>query len=197
MLWDHLCIWHRVRWVYTDSAQRSWTLADNQHYWLQEGWGLCLWQHVPMCLGHSEEADSCSPCNKGERDKIKFVDVQKQSGGYDCGLFAIAFATSLVYGVQPGNVRYDQPKMRKHLCQCLEEERIRPFPALKTKRTPRADITTTDSIEVYCSCRMPEVSGIEMVQCNGCEDWFHVHCVSVSRQALEVTSLDWLCKACI
>ena len=150
-----------------------------------------------MCLGHSEEADSCSPCNKGERDKIKFVDVQKQSGGYDCGLFAIAFATSLVYGVQPGNVRYDQPKMRKHLCQCLEEERIRPFPALKTKRTPRADITTTDSIEVYCSCRMPEVSGIEMVQCNGCEDWFHVHCVSVSRQAFEVTSLDWFCKACI
>ena len=87
---------------------------------------------------------------KEKEIKLKFVDVQKQSGGYDCGLFAIAFATSLVYGVQPGNVRYDQPKMRKHLCQCLEEERIRPFPALKTKRTPRADITTTDSIEVYC-----------------------------------------------
>ena len=69
-------------------------------------------------------------------------------------------------------------------------ERIRPFPALKTKRTPRADITTTDSIEVYCTCALQ--------QCNGCEDWFHihVHCVSVPRQALEVTSLDWFCKAC-
>ena len=28
--------------------------------------------------------------------KLTFVDVQKQSGGYDCGLFAPAFATALV-----------------------------------------------------------------------------------------------------
>ena len=27
--------------------------------------------------------------------KLSFVDVQKQSGGYDCGLFALAFATAL------------------------------------------------------------------------------------------------------
>ena len=40
---------------------------------------------------------------------------------------------------------------------------------------------------------MPEVADIEMVQCNRCEDWFHVHCVSVPRQALEVNSLDWFC----
>jgi len=30
--------------------------------------------------------------------KLSFVDVQKQSGGYDCGLFALAFAT-LVNGI--------------------------------------------------------------------------------------------------
>ena len=29
------------------------------------------------------------------------------------------------------------------------------FIVRKTKRTPRTDITTTDSIEVYCTCKMP------------------------------------------
>ena len=87
---------------------------------------------------------------KEKEIKLKFVDVQKQSGGYDCGLFAIAFATSLVYGVQPGNVRYAQTQQEKTSMPVFAKiERIRPFPALKTKRTPRADITTTDSIEVY------------------------------------------------
>ena len=46
---------------------------------------------------------------------LKFVDVQMQSGTYDCGLFAIAHATALALGEQPGNYLYDQPKMRKHL----------------------------------------------------------------------------------
>ena len=30
--------------------------------------------------------------------KLSFIDVLKQSGGYDCGLFALAFATALVNG---------------------------------------------------------------------------------------------------
>ena len=33
---------------------------------------------------------------------LKFVDVQMQSGTYVCGLFAVAFATALVYGYNPG-----------------------------------------------------------------------------------------------
>ena len=34
---------------------------------------------------------------------VLFMDVQMQSGGYDCGLFSIAFATALVFGKQPGH----------------------------------------------------------------------------------------------
>ena len=40
-----------------------------------------------MCLGHSKEADSCLLATKEKEIILKFVDVQKQSGGYDCGLF--------------------------------------------------------------------------------------------------------------
>ena len=52
--------------------------------------------------------------------KMNMMDVQMQSGGYDCGLFSIAFATALVFGEQPGQFLFDQKKMRAHLIQCLE-----------------------------------------------------------------------------
>ena len=56
--------------------------------------------------------------------KASFMDVQMQSGGYDCGLFSIAFATALVFGEQPGRYLFDQKKMRAHLIQCLERQQM-------------------------------------------------------------------------
>ena len=38
------------------------------------------------------------------RDSIKIIDgVQKQTGSADCGLFAIAFATSIAFGKDPAS----------------------------------------------------------------------------------------------
>ena len=37
-----------------------------------------------------------------EKITVNIMDVQKQVGGSDCGRFAIAFATALVNGKQPG-----------------------------------------------------------------------------------------------
>ena len=37
-----------------------------------------------------------------EKITVNMMDVQKQAGGSDCGLFAIAFATALLNGKQPG-----------------------------------------------------------------------------------------------
>ena len=48
------------------------------------------------------------------------MNVQMQAGGSDCGLFAIAFATSLCYGQSAGNFHFDQSAMRKHLINCFE-----------------------------------------------------------------------------
>ncbi len=60
--------------------------------------------------------------------EIKHMDVQMQSGGYDCGLFAIAYATALVLGKQPGNFLFDQEKIRPHLLNCFEDGHITMFP---------------------------------------------------------------------
>ena len=37
-----------------------------------------------------------------EKIAVNTMDVQKQAGASDCGLFAIAFATALVNGKQSG-----------------------------------------------------------------------------------------------
>ena len=78
---------------------------------------------------------------------LKYMDVQMQAGGYDCGLFAIAFATAIVFGKQPGLFCFDQPKMREHYKKCLEQGHITKFPLQRMRR--RAKIKTTGLISVY------------------------------------------------
>ena len=40
---------------------------------------------------------------------------QQQGNGYDCGVFAIAFAVSLVFGENPSQLVYNPAKLRNHL----------------------------------------------------------------------------------
>ena len=85
---------------------------------------------------------------------IKMMKVQQQEGKNDCGLFAIAFATALANGVQPGHCVFKQSEMRKHLIRSLEEKVLSMFPVEKMKRG-RVGVHCINSIEIFCSCRMP------------------------------------------
>lgn len=67
--------------------------------------------------------------------KLNFVDVQRQSGGYDCGLFSLAFATALTSNINPDHCIFDQSKMRKHLYQCLVKGEMEMFPTLRRRRS--------------------------------------------------------------
>ena len=58
--------------------------------------------------------------------KIEIADMQEQEGSTDCGVFAIAVATSLLYGVSPS---YNQDKMRDHLLCCLGSGSLSVFPS--------------------------------------------------------------------
>ena len=49
-------------------------------------------------------------------DVAKVVEMQKQDGGKDCGLFAIAISTAIAYGVDPISLHFNQAAMRNHLC---------------------------------------------------------------------------------
>ena len=59
--------------------------------------------------------------------RIEVTDMQVQKGSTDCGIFAIAVATSLLFGTDPS---YKQDKMRDHLLHCLHSGSLSVFPSL-------------------------------------------------------------------
>ena len=63
-----------------------------------------------------------------DRVRISMVEMQKQRGPDDCGLFAIAVATSLVHGA--GLCTFRQDQMRRHVLGCFEEKLLCVFPTV-------------------------------------------------------------------
>jgi len=50
---------------------------------------------------------------------IKHARIQYQIGWNGCGLFAIASALALCFGINPSEIKLKQEDMRKHLYVCL------------------------------------------------------------------------------
>ena len=59
---------------------------------------------------------------------VNTLVVQQQRNSCDCGLFALAFATSLVFGQNPEHPNFNVKLMRPHLCACLRNRYIETFP---------------------------------------------------------------------
>ena len=62
--------------------------------------------------------------------KLSVVPVQQQLNGSDCGVFSIAYATSLMFIDDPKKVQYDISKMREHLIKCLKSGKMEQFTAI-------------------------------------------------------------------
>ncbi len=124
---------------------------------------------------------------------VKFPYTQKQRGGSDCGVFAIAFALHAAMGQNISLLEFDQLKMRSHLLKCLQEQIFTPFPVLDT-RSKRPEKVNIKDIYVYCVCLMPDTYG-DMVQCDICHKWFHIKCVGILT--LPNTDDKWCCSSCV
>ena len=64
---------------------------------------------------------------------LNFVDVHKQNGHDDCGIFSIAYAVGLCMGMHPGTLMVEQDLMRHHLISCLQLFKFSTFP-IKNKQ---------------------------------------------------------------
>ena len=64
------------------------------------------------------------------KPQISMGCCQKQKGEKDCGLFAIAFATAIAWGLQPSKQNFNQSAMRMHLVHCFNRKEMSPFPCL-------------------------------------------------------------------
>ncbi len=132
------------------------------------------------------------------RDKaieVTYAPVQCQSGGSDCGLYALAFATSLCAGKDPVMITYIQPQMRSHLVTCLTKAAITSFPQRSSSRRVRIPTTRSELIPVYCVCRLPDDGGV-MIQYTSCEEWFHRGCIQLPAKYVKNKKLAWNCRDC-
>ena len=58
---------------------------------------------------------------------MEFVDIQKQFGSSDCGVYATAFSL----GQDPGTLVFSQSEMRRHLFKMLKKKKFTMFTVLK------------------------------------------------------------------
>lgn len=122
---------------------------------------------------------------------VGVANVSKQSGAYDCGLFAIAFITDIVFGRNPCFQVYKQGEMREHFLKCIEQKKMEPFPISRNRRA----VTTFKvvRVKVHCYCRCLDY-GEKMVLCDGaCGEWFHVKCIESQIRLKK----KWYCKYCV
>ena len=102
---------------------------------------------------------------------LNLCEVQTQWGSSDCGLFAVAFATT------------NKDALRSHLISCLEAQ---PFPRQIRQRKRRNPIQEQEIVPVFCFCCLPE-SG-KMVCCEQCNKWYHRECVHLPRSVKKCCS---------
>ena len=75
-----------------------------------------------------EESTASAIYNLFNTRQIKVAKCQQQQGAVDCGLFAIAFATSVAHGCDPATSEYIQAHMRMHLLRCFSQGTLVLFP---------------------------------------------------------------------
>ena len=64
----------------------------------------------------------------GKNIKFNIIPVQRQAGGTEYSLFAIAFAVALGLGFNPTKLLFKQESMRGHLIDCLTKQEFSNFP---------------------------------------------------------------------
>ena len=129
---------------------------------------------------------------------LNIMNVVKQRGAIDCGLYAVAYAEILCREQDPCNIVLNQALMRKHVLRCLQERRIKEFPVL-CNRTIHHQVVRSFKVSLYCSCRSTHQPGESMLQCDGCTEWYHQRCLKLSEAAfakLAETQSTYNCARC-
>ena len=139
--------------------------------------------------------------------RIIRAGVQQQSNGTNCGLFSIAFAVDIAFGITPKERAYAESEMRNHLLKCFKNRKMSPFPQVPPKH--RGIKKSKDSIlieDVHCTCRriyitsdMEKDPGFFMAMCSVCEEWYHKKCLKIPPKVFKSNNAanNWKCLYCL
>lgn len=133
--------------------------------------------------------------------QLHHVDVQRQSGGADCALFAIAFIVTLALGEDPHITSYKQDQLRCHFVSCVDEKHFTRFPAPdRPRRLGRHRLLKKQEVPVFCKCRLPwnrNSTRGPLVECQSCKEWFHQECMGIEQSFIDNPKLKYNCKFCL
>ncbi|KAL5470746.1 hypothetical protein EMCRGX_G028759 [Ephydatia muelleri] len=170
-------------------------LVNNNHWLVASNIGeemdtVCIYdsmQTIPdeECISHVAKYVQCP----NSHITIKVMNVQLQDNAYSCGEFAVAFATSLIYGEDPTHLHYKE--LRSHFKNCIDTFSITPFPSTVVNHQPR--VVHQIRKRVYCKCRSLD-NGKPMIRCCVCRQCFHPKCIGVSTIGAQRDK--WKCPTC-
>ena len=152
----------------------------NQSHWIALSTVGCPSGHVNVYDSlyrhlHSDTRSTIASLLQSRDNVLTVVmpEVQKQSNGSDCGVYAIAFSTAILNGIDVKTLRLDSKRLRPHLRDCLEKGEMCPFPTTECKVTTLEE--RTFSIEIDCLCRQP--NNRSMKNCKKCSKKTHIACL--------------------
>ena len=127
---------------------------------------------------------------------IVMMDVAKESNWSNWGVLAIAYAFDIsCSGRDFCCVRFYHIEIGPHLATCLEDCQVSRFPVhgdrVSVQRKPK-------TVELHCSCCMPERDAEKFVECDSCHIWYHRHCMDIPSGVFDENSeVHWECKKCV
>ena len=121
---------------------------------------------------------------------LNIMNVDRQTDGSSCGVYATAFAASLAAGEDPVDLKYNNPTMRAHLAQCVTRNQLTPFPSVAAVRRRR--VMKSKMVNLHCVCRQPD-TGSFMICCDSCNQWYHGCCVGLKSKP---PNGKWYCNKC-
>lgn len=148
-----------------------------------------------VASSHLNAQFACLLMTQAAAITVKFVDMKKQHGSYDCGVYAIAYATALSYGQDPASHHYNQENMRTHLRSCVLARKLKVFPHKAISAS--GCFRSIEKVPVFCLCRMPEIDRLPVIECSICQEWFHIDvCIKVPANSLK-KNVEWFCNCCV
>nr|XP_047124266.1 uncharacterized protein LOC105849580 [Hydra vulgaris] len=157
-------------------------------------------------LHHTSIKQICHVVNCNESIlRILIEPTQQQQNGSDCGLFAIAYATDILFGINPVDSNYDHTKMRAHLVDCFRQNLMSTFPQASFSKRIKRGRQKIVLQDIFCSCRMSFFDsdvetdkGLFMAQCSNCSEWFHKRCQNIPTNIFKNKNYGnhWKCSRC-
>lgn len=197
----NLYLWYTWKNCYQCTCRVAIVSLQARHIWGTCADGqICVYDSAYNSSAYNDET-LCSigmlsnrPCSSTL--KVLFPRVQQQGNGSDCGVFAIANAITLCFGLNPETVVYTQ-QLRQMCLTMIEVGNVDLLDFSVVDPIPAP--FSTLNLPLFCVCKLPYSSSQpEMVKCDQCDKWYHANCypLPIPDGVWSEPSFLWFCSEC-